>query len=367
MMNNILTLLLVVVSTVGGSAFAATSLLTVSDEQAGHLGVRLNQPQPVDNHPLGRAPAQVVLPPDNEYLVSARQAGLVETLAVSPGSPVTKGDIMAVLQSPSLLELERTLLDAASEFGLSRARLERDRVLLAEGLIARMRWLETQSQQQKAGAALEMARQTLIASGLTPTEVNRLESDHRLDSRWTVRSPLTGVVLERQVVTGQRVELLAPLFRVANLSTLWLDVSVPQERLGEMARGDRIQLENPEATARIIQVGQVIDSDSQTVLVRAVLEQGNPNLRPGMNVNVRLLHNSRERLFSLPLAALFTHESTRYVFVKTPAGYEARAVAVVGEEPHRVVIHHGLSGGESVVVAGVAALKAAWLETGEEK
>lgn len=351
----------------GSLAMAAGSMLTLTDEQADHLGVRLIAPESVSHLPLGRAAAHIVLPPDNEYQVSAPQSGVIEHVTVALGSSVEKGQVMARIQSPALLELQKTMLDAASEFDISKARLERDRTLLAEGVIARIRWLETQSQYQKAEASLNSARQTLMISGLSHREISTLESGHQLSGLTEVRAPVSGIVLERTAVTGQRVEWLTPLFRVGQLHTLWLEVSVPQERIGEMIPGDHIHLEKPQAEARILEISRNVDTNSQTALVRAVVEQGNTDLRPGMNVTVQLMHNSRDVIFRLPVAAVFVHESRSYVFVKTPAGYEARPVDIAGEEEHHVVVHGGLNTGEQVVIQGVAGLKAAWLETGEHQ
>lgn len=350
----------------GGTATAGDRVLNLSREQADHLGVRVAVAEGIDSLPLGRAAARIVLPPDNEYLISAPQTGVIEHVRVALGVSVKQGEIMARIQSPALLEVERSLLDAASEFSLAQARLERDKALLAAGVIARLRWLETQGQYRKAEVGLQTVRQTLKVSGLSDAEIKQLETSHRLSSLIEVRAPVSGRVLERLAVAGQRVELLAPLFRLGQLETLWLEVSVPQERISEITPGDRIYLDNPKASARIIHISQQVDTDSQTALVRAVVEQGVASLRPGMNVTVQLMHNSQDHLFQLPRAALFAHEGKRYVFIKTATGYEAREIGIAGEEEHRIVIHQGIQAGESVVVQGVAGLKAAWLGVGED-
>jgi cobalt-zinc-cadmium efflux system membrane fusion protein len=80
-----------------------------------------------------------------------------------------------------------------------------------------------------------------------------------------------------------------------------------------------------------------------------------------MHVNVQTMHRSTDRIFKVPVAAVFSHEGRNYVFVKRLAGYEAVEVAVAGQEAYSMVLHEGLQGGEAVVVQGVAGLKAAWL------
>ncbi len=347
------------------AATAADNTVHLNAEQASHLGLRVAAPEAVSALPLARAPGRVVLPPAKEFVVAALQAGVISHVNVPVGVTVAKGQVLAQIRSATLLDAQRALIDADAEHNLDRARLERDQTLLQEGVISQMRWRETKGAFDKSQAALGAAEQTLIASGTSPAEVAVLKSNHKLDSLMEVRSPITGVVLERLAVVGQRVDLLAPLFRIGKLDELWLEVDMPQERLREVKIGDRVTVESPPASARIIEVGQNVDRQSQSALVRAVVDQGTETLRPGMNLNVQLMHRSTDRLFRVPVAAVFSHEGKNYVFVKTSEGFAAREVAVAGQEAYNVTVHEGLAPGEEVAVQGVAGLKAAWLGIGE--
>jgi cobalt-zinc-cadmium efflux system membrane fusion protein len=347
------------------TAMAAENVVKLSAEQIGHLGVRTVAPEAVAAMPLARAPGRVVLPPAKEFVVSALQAGVIGHVSVPLGVKVTKGQVLAQIRSTDLLDVQRALLNAVSEFNLAQAKLHRDQALLQEGVISRLRWQETRSDFDKARAALGAAEQTLLAAGMSEADVKRLKSTHKLDSLLEVRAPIDGVVLERMAVVGQRVDALAPLFRIGKLDELWLEVDMPQERLHEVRIGDRVTVDSPKASARIIEVGQNVDPQSQSALVRAVVEQGADELRPGMHVNVQLMHRSTDRIFRVPVAAVFSHEGRSYVFVKIADGFEVREVAVAGQESYSMVVHEGLKPGENVVVQGVAALKAAWLGMGE--
>ncbi|CAI8888414.1 efflux RND transporter periplasmic adaptor subunit [Methylocaldum szegediense] len=349
------------------TGLAAENEIQLTTEQAKRLGIRTAKPEQVATLPLAQAPARVVLPPQKEFVVSSPQAGVISNVAVPLGARVKQGEVLARIQSPDLLALQRALLDAVSEFNLAEARLKRDETLLKEGIISRLRWQETKSDYDKAQAALQTAEQTLSASGFGQNEIRRLRADRRLSSVIEVRAPIEGVVLERMAVVGQRVDRLTPMFRVGKLDELWLEVDMPQERLHEVRIGDRVSVENARASARIIEVGQHVDPRSQSALVRAVVDSRAEDLRPGMHINVQLMHKSTDLIFRLPIAALASHEGRDYVFVQIPGGFVAREVAVAGVEQYSVVIHEGLDVGEEVAVQGVAALKAAWLGMGEEE
>jgi cobalt-zinc-cadmium efflux system membrane fusion protein len=352
---------------VPGLVPAQEAALHLTPEQIAHIGVRTAAPEAVSALPLARAPGRVVLPPAKEFVVSALQAGVVTHVNVPLGVNVTKGQILAEIRSTALLDVQRSLLDAASAFSVAKAKLDRDETLLKEGVISRLRWQETKSDFDRAQATLRAAEQTLLASGVSAADVEKLKSTHQIDSLLEIHAPTDGVVLERMAVVGQRVDALAPLFRIGKLDELWLEVDMPQERLHEIKLGDRVSVESPKASARIIEVGQNVDPQSQSALVRAVVEQGADDLRPGMHLNVQLMHRSTDHIFRVPVAAVFSHEGHSYVFVKTADGFAAREVAVAGQEAYNVTIHEGLNPGESVAVQGVAALKAAWVGMGEEE
>jgi cobalt-zinc-cadmium efflux system membrane fusion protein len=182
-----------------------------------------------------------------------------------------------------------------------------------------------------------------------------------------ITSPIAGVVLERMVTVGQRVDVLAPLFRIGKLDELWLEIDMPQERLGELRLGDKVRIENTPYSARITLIGQSVSPGSQSALVRGIIE-GNPkDIRPGQNVNVQISHASTDRPFRLPIAALINQEGKTYVFVRVQGGFAARPVAVASTEERNVVIHEGLQGDEQVVTQGVAALKASWTGIGSDE
>jgi cobalt-zinc-cadmium efflux system membrane fusion protein len=358
-------LLIALVAWVCGAS-GAGDLIRIDEHQLEHLGIRVTAPQPTTSVPLARAPARVTVPPENEFVVSAPQAGIISKVNVAIGVGVKTGEVVAQINSPDLLGLQRALLNAKTELDLAQAKLRRDKTLLDEGVISRMRWQETKSDFDKFATYLKEAEQVLRTAGMSAQDIRELIRTRRLSGLLNVRSPINGVVLERMATAGQRVDILAPLFRIANLQELWLEIDMPQERMPEIRRGDHIVIENTELAARITHIGQNVTPNSQSVLVRAVIEGKAEQIRPGQNINVQLMHSSSDLLFKIPISALVRNEGKHYVFVKVPQGFEARRVEVAGEEERKAIIHEGLGSGEKIVVQGVAALKAAWLGLGQD-
>lgn len=346
---------------------ALEELIKLTPEQEQHIGIRTQAPESISSMPLARAPARVSLPPQNENIISAPQAGLVKQVEVALGVRVRKGQVLAKMQSPGLLGLQRTVLDAQTTLNLAKAKLNRDTTLLQEGIIAQIRFQETQSDYERFATGLKEAEQTLVAAGSNQASIETLKKTRQLNSLLDIASPFDGVLLERMVTAGQRVDALTPLFRIGKLDELWLEIDMPQERINELRLGDKVSIENTAYVARIANIGQSVTAGSQSALVRGIIE-GNPvSIRPGQNVNVQISHASTDKLFRLPLSAITYYEGKTYIFVRTKGGYSAKPVAVASTEERRVVIHEGMQGNEQVVVQGVAALKAAWTGVGGDE
>lgn len=347
------------------SIAAADDIIKLSGEQVQHAGIRTTVPERVNSLPLAWAPGRIVVPPQHEFLVSAPQAGLVSKVDVAIGASVRAGQVLAEMQSPALVAQQRDLLNAMTEFQLTDKQWQRDQTLMNEGIISRLRWQETKSRFDKAQMQVREAEQVLALSGMKADELKQLERSRRLSDTLKLRAPVDGVLLERMAVAGQRVDVLTPLFRVASLDELWLEINVPQERAAEIRIGDRVTLDNPKISGRITQVSQSINPNSQSVLVRSVIEKRGAGVLAGQNVNVLISHASTDFIVRLPSSALVNQEGGQYMFVRVPEGFAARKVAIAGIETRDVVVHEGLKQGDEVVVQGVAALKATWLGIGE--
>jgi len=208
------------------------------------------------------APAKVTIPPSQEYIVSAAQAGLVSKLNVTIGDSVEKDQILALINSPELLSLQRQLLRANSEKRLAWAGYQRDKKLVQEGVISDRRWQESRNRYSTFRAEADEARQLLEIAGMSDKDIKKLTSSRRLTSQLAIHSPIQGVVLEKMVVAGERLDILAPLYRIANLEQLWLEINIPQEQMKRIKMGDKVLIENSDITATINLLGQSVNAQN---------------------------------------------------------------------------------------------------------
>jgi RND family efflux transporter MFP subunit len=306
----------------------------------------------------------VVIPPQQERVVSAPEAGLVSQVVAGVGEEVQAGAHLARLESPELIGLQTEYLQAASELRLAQADLQRDERLLRDGIIAERRLLETRSRHEQATARLEERRQVLGLAGLSEAEIEALAASRRLSGGLEVRAPTDGVVLEALVVAGQRVDRAQPLFRLARLAPLWLEVRLPLDRVRGITPGSAVTLPCEGVAARVTLVGQSVDPSNQTVQVRAEVAEPRGCVSPGQFVEVRLELAAAGAQVRVPAAALVRSGEKTVVFAREPFGFTARLVQVAAEQGGYAVVTGAVKAGDSVAVSGLAALKSAWLAAG---
>lgn len=345
----------------GGTAHAAPRI-DIAPEQEKALGIHTTTVAPVSRAWGTAYPAKVRVPNAQLRVVTAPQEGLLTSLLVAEGEKVHKGQPLATIQSPRLVEEQRLYLEALTRLGLARAELNRDRQLKAEGIIAERRFLETRARFTQARTEVEQRRQALMLSGMDEAAVKALEKHHRLSATLQVRSPMDGVVLEQLATPGQRVEIASPIYRIGRLDPLWLEIQVPYERLDEVKVNTAVKVEKPAVEGHIITVGSMIHGENQSVLVRAEVPNPEGALRPGQFVQARMARAGSGTSWRVPRQALLRARGETWVMVRTPGGFRPVAVTIAAEEPDTLVIEGDLKAGDQVATSGTAALKAAWLE-----
>lgn len=339
-------------------------LINITNIQIKNLGIGLSKAKATKGFSLARLPAKVTIPPAQETVVSAAQPGLIALVTVAVGESVTAGEVLADFISPDLLELQRDLLNAEGALRLARTHLNRDKQLLAEGAIARGRWLETRTEFEKLSTQVAQSRQLLSIAGFTDDDIEKLIKTRRFVNRLAIRSPIDGVIVERMARVGRRVDELQPLFRIANLQTLWLEINVPQERLADIKKGDRVSVGDSSIHAKIELIADLVDPRTQNVMMRATLDNTSASLRPGQKVSVQIEPDQPKAKLEIPSHALVHHGDQDYVFVRTDSGFEVREVKILSRQGRRVTLDSGLEPDESIALHGVVHLKGRWMGMG---
>lgn len=346
-------------------AFAAEpkAEFAVSATQMKTLGVtllKLEQPAAIAGMAYA---AKVTLPPGQEQVVSAPVAGVVDQLLVGEQQAVKAGQPLLRLNSPQFGEMQLKLLEAASRARLSQKTLQREKALLAEGIIPERRVQEAEAAAQDDVARQRQAEAALRLAGIDVGSIQRIAAGGTVQDGVVVRARAAGVVMGIDIKPGQRVQEADALLRLASLQTLWLDIAMPVDRQPATLIKDNkaavIEIVGRDAVAMPLSVGAMV-SDSQTVTLRARVTRGAERLRPGEVVQARVPFAANAAGWALPLQAVARQDDQAYVFVRTDKGFIARPVSVVSSAGASVQVTGELKSGQEVATASVIALKAAW-------
>ncbi|HZD04756.1 MAG TPA: efflux RND transporter periplasmic adaptor subunit, partial [Longimicrobiales bacterium] len=183
-----------------------------------------------------------------------------------------------------------------------------------------------------------------------------------------VRAPIDGSVLQTDVTRGRHVAAGDALFRVADLSTLWVAIDLYESDLAYVSPGDSVTLQvkafpGRAFPGRIARVGQVMDSVTRTVRTRGVVASRG-RLKPGMLASVTI-HPAgpSARILAIPAAAVQRIDDRPVAFVRAgPGRFRVRRLTTGIEQEGYVEVVEGLQPGDTVVTRGSFLLKSELLK-----
>jgi cobalt-zinc-cadmium efflux system membrane fusion protein len=283
--------------------------------------------------------------------VSAR---VVKVLA-RPGDTIRAGQALAELNSPELVQ-DRAGVDAArARLEIARKNAERKQALAADRLVPEREVIEAQSTLAEADAAYKVAASALRKFGSASGEATL-----------AIRSPIDGTLIERSVVQGQLADPSKTLFRVGDLSTLWLHAHVFERdavrvQTGRKATATFAALPGKSTEAVVQWIGREVDASSRTIDIRLDVPNAEGVLRPGMSatVSIPLGDVGPNAVVTVPAAAVQRVGAGWAVFIPHGSGeFAVRPIGRGRDLSGEVEVLSGLSAGDEVVVDGAFLLKA---------
>ena len=288
--------------------------------------------------------------------ISSPIAGRVLKLVAEPGDLVARNAVLLQADAPELAAADADWRKAQADEVRKKLAYERARNLLAHEVVP----------QKDVEAADADYRQAAAESRRTGLRMRSLHASGAENGSFSLRTPLAGVVVERQVTPGMelRPDLANPLFVVSDPSRLWLLVDVPERSLAQVRPGQKVSLETdafPGArfSATVDKVGYALDPATRRVQVRCTVENPDGRLRPEMYARVSFLSDSGRSAIAVPNAGLVTEGINTYAFVEaSPGVFRKRQVGLALRGRETSHVDSGLQAGDRVVVEGALLLNA---------
>lgn len=295
-----------------------------------------------------RLPGRLVWNEDRTVRTFPQLGGRVMRIQAEVGASVKAGQPLAVLASPDFGQAQAEARKAQADVKLARQALERNRELLAAGVVPRKDWQQSEAEAARAAAEADRAARRMALLG----------GDG--DGSYTLKSPLAGIVVERNVNPGQEFrpdQPGAPLFVITDPTSLWIQLDAGEADLSGLKPGAKFAIEVKQYPGEKFQgvirhVADFVDPASRTVKVRGEVANPDRRLKGEMFVTA-LIESPASAALRMPSAAVFLVGQKRYVFVQEGAGrYRRQEVQAGPERDGWVDIQSGVKEGDLVVTEG---------------
>lgn len=297
--------------------------------------------------------------------------GIVRQINVELGNKVNRGQAMATIFSAELADAEAAYLKVAAEVEEHHLHHGRTTELVELGASSHEELEQATTMYKTAQANLSSARERLILFGLSEKQVDELRESRKFPKPLlTIASPVSGTLIGRTVNTGEVVMQGKEMFRVADLSTVWVIAQVYERDLQSVNLNTSAVVTaqaypGKSLRGRVSYVDPKVDSQSRTLQVRIELANPRDMLKLGMFVDVNLGSATEsvagsQATVAVPRAALQTIGAKQVVYVATdqPGSFIQREVSVGPETNGRFPVYSGVSSGEKVVTDGAFLLRA---------
>lgn len=297
---------------------------------------------------------------DRLVRVIPRLAGVVTIARRNLGDRVRRGDVLAVLESQALGDLKSEYYAARQRLALARTSAEREKRLWEEKISPEQDYLASRQALAEVEIAHRNAAQKLAALGAPEGAAG--EADSANLARLEIRSPIDGVVIEKRVATGEAVAAEANIYVVADLSTVWAEVTLYPADLAAVKLGQKVTVRaaglETSAEGVIAYVGSLLGEQTRTAKARITLANPGERWRPGLFVTADVVQEEREVPLAVPVEAIQTLRDSQVVFARFGDVFEARPVELGRSDAKLVEIVSGLAPGQQVAAANSFILKA---------
>lgn len=342
------------------------------------------------------------------FNVTPPVSGVVKKVFVKQGDIVQAGEVLAVMHSGEVAsnltnlmqernkivsELARIKTQYNSDIQMStyeeqlcKNTLEREESLLKLGISARKTFIEAKSAHDSAQLKLQtlkqkfeqeqallnkqlaitigMAKGQLKIMGINEDAVDDALDDTRVNLDLSLRAPVSGCIITRDVTLGERVEPSENVFSIVNLSPIWVMIDVFQEQIPKVKEGQVVYLETPSherVTGKISSVGSIVEDITKTLHVRIIAQNPNEVLRPGMFVTAEIvLGQSKQKALLVPESAIVYYKDRPYVYEhEVEEGHFNPVPVTLGNKSGgQIEVLSGMKVGETVVISGANQLLA---------
>lgn len=340
-----------------------------SNGSPSHIATMLVSAHP--SQPVLALSGRIAYAEDRYSRISSPLQGRVTEVRAKLGETVKAGTTLLVVDSPSIAEAYSDFVKEHSDLSFSTRAFELAVELHRVQAMPFKDYKQAENDLIKDQVGFRRAKERLLSLKVPASELEKPLAQQHITSRFELRSPIAGTVMERNVTPGELVgdDPSEVLFTVADLDTLQVVADVYERdirllKVGQVATATVEAYPGSRFPAAIAAIGDVVDPSTRTIKVRAWVNNQERKLKPEMFARLHVPVGDETPFITVPNEAVFEAEGGFYVYVQDgPEHYSQRAVKVEKLPENRMRVLEGLSPDERVVVKGAILLKAMLLRS----
>lgn len=325
--------------------------LKLTPEQMSASGVELVAVRQGNLSHEVNVPGRITADADRMAQIVPKVSGIVVEARKNLGDTVEKGEVMALIESREMAEAAAEYQAAQRSAELARTTHNREKTLWEKKVTAEQEYLTAKNLWQEAQIRLDLAKQRMQTLGGTNDKASRY---HEL------KSPLDGLVVERELILGEFVDTSHKAFTVADLSVLWVETAIAPDDLSKVKEGQGaiVNGNGKQGEGTLIFVSPVINPDTRSAKAIIELQNTDGKWRSGDYANASIVTDTQSAGMIIPQGAVQTIEGKPVVFVKTAEGFEKREITAGKKDGQNIEVASGLQAGEQVAIGNTFVLKA---------
>lgn len=309
-------------------------------------------------------PGEIVLNADKVAHIVPRLAGIITEVRKNLGDKVMKDEVIAVIDSRELADAKREYIESVHRLEFAQVSFKREELLWKKQISPEEDYLIKRHAFEEARITHQTAKQKLITLGLSSSDIESLTQNHPEQNlaRYELKAPFDGVVIEKHVAIGEAVKEDEAIFVIADLSTVWVDVTVYAKDLNVVKIGQKVTVTSDilgtETQGVLTYVGALVGEQTRSAKARIVIPNQEGTWRPGLFVNIQVVHEEITIPLAVKAEALQTFRDWDVVFMRVGNLFEVRPLELGQRDDNWVEVLDGLSPGDEYVSKNSFILKA---------
>jgi membrane fusion protein, heavy metal efflux system len=301
--------------------------------------------------------AGVVKPhPDREAQVSSRVPGKIANLFFKVGDAIKKGQKLAEIQSVEIQKVQVDLIQAENKLKLAKVEHDRIQKLVESKIAAQKELIAAQNHSQGIVNEIDGLAEQLVILGLSRDEVEKVRAQKTI-ATFAIPAPMSGVIVERNVVLGETVEPNKPLFKILDPSVVSVEGEAFEEALSQLrvGQGVRIRLAafpGEIFSGKISRFSPTVDPQKRTVHLWVEVSNRTGKLRPNLFADMDVVVGGGKEMLAIPLEAVIITEGESFVFTEEKGSFRRVSVVLGIKDDRYVEVKQGLLPGDFVVTDG---------------